>query len=31
MTISFRFFGYTICLSIAKVITLPCERLDIWS
>jgi hypothetical protein len=31
MTISFRFFGYSICLSIAKVITVPCDRLDLWS
>ena len=30
MTISFRLFGFAVCFSITKVITLPCERLSTW-
>ena len=30
MTISFKLFGFAVCFSITKVITLPCERLSIW-
>jgi hypothetical protein len=31
MTISFKLFGFTVCFSIKKVITLPCDRLSTWS
>jgi uncharacterized membrane protein len=31
MTISFRIFGFAVCFSITKVITLPYERLSNWS
>lgn len=28
MTIVFRLFGYAVCFSIAKVITIPYDRLE---
>ena len=31
MTISFKLFGFAVCFSITKVLTLPCERLNTWS
>lgn len=30
MTISFKLFGFAVCFSITKVLTLPCERLNTW-
>lgn len=30
MTISFRIFGFAVCFSITKVITLPYDRLSTW-
>lgn len=29
MTISFRLFGYSVCLTIAKLIRIPPDRLDL--
>jgi len=28
MTISFRLFGYSVCLTIARPIRIPADRLD---
>jgi hypothetical protein len=30
MTISFKLFGFAVCFSITRVITLPCDRLNTW-
>jgi hypothetical protein len=29
MTISFRLFGYSVCFTIAKLIRIPPDRLDL--